>query len=173
MFLTRKHIPRRTMLRGLGVSLALPLLDSMFPSFGAASPKAPRFVGIFSPHGWAPGYWDFPTSGPITEFPFILKPLDPWRDSVTVISGLDATPSMPPAGTAGGDHSRSAAVLSGVPPKKTVSEDIYLGTTIDQMIAETHGQDTALPSIQLGIEDQSALATCPWGYSCAYVNSIS
>src|ERR1700688_1760818 len=80
---------------------------------------------------------------------------------------------MPPTGTAGGDHSRSAAVLSGVPPKKTVSEDIYLGTTIDQMIAQKYGQETALPSIQLGIEDQSALATCPWGYSCAYVNSIS
>jgi Protein of unknown function (DUF1552) len=105
--------------------------------------------------------------------PFILKPLEKWRDEVTVISGLDATSSMPPAGTAGGDHSRSAAVLSGVPPKKTVSEDIYLGTTIDQMIAQKYGQDTALPSIQLGIEDQSSLATCPWGYSCAYVNSIS
>ena len=179
MFITRKHIPRRTMLRGLGVSLSLPLLDSMFPALEslakaeAAPPKTPRFVGIFSPHGWSPGYWDFAASGPIAEFPFILKPLAQWRDSVTVISGLDATSSLPPPGTAGGDHSRSAAVLSGVPPKKTVSEDIYLGTTIDQMIAQKYGQDTALPSIQLGIEDQSALATCPWGYSCAYVNSIS
>ena len=139
----------------------------------AALPKTPRFVGIFSPHGWAPGYWDFAAAGPIAEFPFILKPLERWRDYVTVISGLDATSSMPPPGTAGGDHSRSAAVFSGVPPKKTVSEDIYLGTTIDQMIAQKYGQDTALPSIQLGIEDQSALATCPWGYSCAYVNSVS
>ncbi len=178
MFITRKHIPRRTILRGLGVSLALPLLDSMFPALeplarAAAVPKTPRFVGIFSPHGWSPGYWDFAASGPIAEFPFILKPLEKWRDNITVISGLDATSSFPPPGTAGGDHSRSAAVLSGVPPKKTVSEDIYLGTTIDQMIAQKYGQDTALPSIQLGIEDQSALATCPWGYSCAYVNSIS
>jgi hypothetical protein len=178
MFITGKHIPRRTLLRGLGISLALPLLDSMVPALqplakAAVTPKTPRFVGIFSPHGWSPGYWDLPAQGPIAEFPFILKPLEPWRDSVTVISGLDATSSMPPQGTAGGDHSRSAAVLSGVPPKKTVSEDIYLGTTIDQMIAQQYGQDTALPSIQLGIEDQSALATCPWGYSCAYVNSIS
>src|SRR5580700_5410634 len=174
MFVTRKRIPRRTLLRGLGVSLALPLLDSMFPACSAAAPpKTPRFVGIFSPHGWSPGYWDFAASGPTTELPFILKPLDPFLDSVSVISGLDATSSFPPPGTAGGDHSRSAAVLSGVPPKKTVSEDIYLGTTIDQMIAQKYGQDTALPSIQLGIEDQSALATCPWGYSCAYVNSIS
>ena len=92
---------------------------------------------------------------------------------MTVISGLDATSSMPRQGETGGDHSRSAAVFSGVPPKKTVSEDIYLGTTIDQMIAQKYGQDNALPSIQLGIEDQSALATCPWGYSCAYVNSVS
>lgn len=173
MFITRKHIPRRTLLRGIGVSLALPLLDSMSPAFAAPAPHTPRFVGLFSPHGWSPGYWEIPAPGPIAEFPFILKPLDKWRDSVTVISGLDATSSMPPTGTAGGDHSRSAAVFSGVPPKKTVSEDIYLGTTVDQMIAEKYGQDTALPSIQLGIEDQSALATCPWGYSCAYVNSVS
>src|SRR5207344_2548242 len=96
-----------------------------------------------------------------------------WKDSITVISGLDATYSMPPPGLTGGDHSRSAAVFSGVQPRKTVSEDIYLGTTIDQMIAQKYGQDNALPSIQLGIEDQSSLATCPWGYSCAYVNSIS
>jgi hypothetical protein len=177
MFITGKHIPRRTVLRGLGISLALPLLDSMVPALQstaqAAAPKAPRFVGIFSPHGWAPDYWAIKETDPITELPFVLQPLEAWRDSITVISGLDATASMPPPGTAGGDHSRSAAVFSGMPPKKTVSEDIYLGTTIDQMIAEKFGQDTALPSIQLGIEDQSALATCPWGYSCAYVNSVS
>ena len=80
----------------------------------------------------------------------MLKPLDAWRDSITVISGLDATSSMPPPGLTGGDHSRSAAVFSGVQPKKTVSDDIYLGTTIDQMIAQKYGQDNALPSIQLG-----------------------
>ncbi len=178
MFITRKHIPRRTLLRGMGVTLALPLLDSMVPALAplaraAATPKIPRFVGIFSPHGWAPDYWAMDKTGPVSEYPFVLKPLDGWRDAVTVISGLDATSSMPPMGTAGGDHSRSAAVFSGVQPKKTVSEDIYLGTTIDQMIAQKHGQDNALPSLQLGIEDQSSLATCPWGYSCAYVNSVS
>lgn len=175
MFVTRKHIPRRAVLRGLGVSLALPLLDSMAPALAraAAVPKTPRFVGIFNPHGWAPEYWVLPNEGPIAKLPFVLEPLEQWRDTLTVISGLDATSSMPPSGTAGGDHSRSAAVFSGMPPKKTVSEDIYLGTTIDQTIAEKYGQDTALPSIQLGIEDQTALATCPWGYSCAYVNSVS
>ena len=178
MFIARKRISRRTLLRGAGVSLALPLLDSMVPAFtpaakAAVTPKVPRFVGIFNAHGWAPEYWEIAAPGEITEFPFVLKPLDAWRETVTVISGLDATASMPAAGETGGDHSRSAAVFSGMPPKKTVSEDIFLGTTIDQMIAQKYGQDNALPSIQLGIEDQSALATCPWGYSCAYVNSVS
>ncbi len=177
MFISKKHLSRRTLLRGAGISLALPLLDSMVPALtplarAAVTPNIPRFVGIFNAHGWAPEYWDF-SPGPISELPFVLKPLDQWKDTVTVFSGLDATASMPAAGETGGDHSRSAAVFSGMPPKKTVSEDIYLGTTIDQMIAQQYGQDTALPSIQLGIEDQSALATCPWGYSCAYVNSVS
>ena len=178
MFITKKHISRRSVLRGAGVTLALPLSDSMFPALAplakaAALPKIPRFVGIFNPHGWAPDYSAFAQEGAVNEYPFVLKPLQPWKDSVTVISGLDATASMPPPGATGGDHSRSAAVFSGIQPKKTVSDDIYLGTTIDQMIAQKYGQDNALPSIQLGIEDQSSLATCPWGYSCAYVNSIS
>ncbi len=170
MFLTQKHLPRRALLRAAGTALALPLLDAMFPALKATPNKIPRFVGIFNPHGWAPEYSTITKPG---EYPFVLKPLDPWKESTTIISGLDATASMPPPGLTGGDHSRSAAVFSGVPPRKTVSDDIYLGTTIDQMIAQKYGQDNALPSIQLGIEDQSALATCPWGYSCAYVNSVS
>jgi hypothetical protein len=178
MFITKKHISRRAVLRGAGVTLALPFLESMIPALAplakaAATPKIPRFVGVFSPHGWAPDYWAIDKPGPLGELPYVLKPLETWRDSITVISGLDATSSMPPPGLTGGDHSRSAAVFSGVQPKKTVSDDIYLGTTIDQMIAQKYGQENALPSIQLGIEDQSSLATCPWGYSCAYVNSVS
>src|SRR5206468_4184813 len=99
--------------------------------------------------------------------------LEPWRDAITVISGLDATSSMPAPGETGGDHSRSAAVFSGIPPKKTVSADIHLGATIDQIIAQKYGQSSVLPSLQVKCEDQSSLATCPWGYSCAYVNSVS
>src|SRR6266702_3192549 len=177
MFITKKHIPRRRFLQGAGASIALPLLESMFPAFvrsakAEVTGKTPRFVGIFNPHGWEPAHWAM-EPGELSELPFILTPLEPWRNSIAVISGLDATSSMPGPGETGGDHSRSAAVFSGVPPKKTVSEDVYLGTTIDQMIAQKYGQETALPSIQLGIEDQSSLATCPWGYSCAYVNSVS
>ena len=177
MFLAKKHIPRRTFLRGAGVTLALPLLESMFPAMvpmakGQVKTQVPRFVGIFNPHGWAPEYWAM-KDDQLSTLPFVLEPVERWNDSITVISGLDATSSMPPAGMTGGDHSLSAAVFSGVQPKKTVSADIYLGTTIDQFIAQKHGQENALPSIQLGIEDQSSLATCPWGYSCAYVNSVS
>jgi Protein of unknown function (DUF1552) len=174
VFISKKHIPRRTFLRGAGITLALPLLDSMFPALARAetTPKVPRFVGIFNPHGWEPGHWAM-KEGTLGELPYILAPLDPWKDSVTVISGLDATSSMPAVGETGGDHSRSAATFSGVRPKKTVSADIHLGVTIDQIIAEKYGQDTLLPSIQVKCEDQSSLATCPWGYSCAYVNSVS
>ncbi|PYS29991.1 MAG: hypothetical protein DMG11_06975, partial [Acidobacteria bacterium] len=177
MFITRKHLSRRTFLRGAGVTLALPLLESMYPALvpsakAEATAKIPRFVGIFNPHGWEPGHWAMQESA-LSELPFILKPLEPWKESITMISGLDATSSMPAPGETGGDHSRSAAVFSGVQPKKTVSADIHLGTTIDQIIAQKYGQANALPSIQVKCEDQSSLATCPWGYSCAYVNSVS
>src|SRR5437762_7365189 len=177
MFIAKKHIPRRTFLRGAGVTLALPLLESMFPAMvpsakAEATGKIPRFVGVFNPHGWEPAHWAM-KAGALNELPFILKPLEPWKDSITVISGLDATSSMPAPGETGGDHSRSAAVFSGVMPKKTVSADIHLGPTIDQIIAQKYGQSNVLPSLQVKCEDQSSLATCPWGYSCAYVNSVS
>jgi hypothetical protein len=177
MFITRKHISRRAVLRGTGVALALPLLESMFPALARrevveAATRVPRFVGIFNPHGWEPAHWAMP-EGPLARLPFILEPLEALTPAISVISGLDATSSMPAAGETGGDHSRSAAVFSGVPPKKTVSADIHLGVTIDQIIAGKIGGETALPSLQLGCEDQTSLATCPWGYSCAYVNSVS
>src|SRR5499427_10986782 len=170
MFITKKHIPRRAFLRGAGVTLALPLLESMFPALvptakAQATTKIPRFVGIFNPHGWEPGHWAM-KEGSLGELPFILAPLEPWKDSITVISGMDANSSMPAPGETGGDHSRSAAVFSGVRPKKTVSADIHLGVTIDQIIAQKYGQSNPLPSLQVKCEDQSSLATCPWGYSC-------
>src|SRR5438105_15952558 len=114
-FITRKSLSRRTVLRGAGVALALPVLDSMFPALTPwvkteAAAKVPRFVGLFNPHGWEPGHWAMP-EGPLNELPFILKPLDAYKNHMTVISGLDATSSMPATGETGGDHSRSAAVF--------------------------------------------------------------
>jgi hypothetical protein len=184
VLITKKHIARRTFLRGVGVTLSLPLLDSMFPALTsvakAAANSKTRFLTIFSPHGWSPTYWAdgrpdlAPTEGRNAGLGFIHQPLAPWKDKLTIVQGLDATASMPPPGSSGGDHSRASATFSGVPPKKTAGADIYCGTSIDQIVAQKYGQDTLLPSIQLAIEDPGAnTGICGWGYSCAYSNSIS
>jgi len=184
MFATKKHLSRRTMLRGAGASIALPLLDSMIPAHTAlaqtAAAPVPRFVGIFSAHGWAATYWNdgrpevAPTEGRNKGLGFVHAPLEPFKNQLTIVGGLDATSSMPPQGTSGGDHARAAAALTGAPPKKTGGPDIQCGTSIDQLIAQKYGQETLLPSIQLGIEDPgSNTGVCGWGYSCAYSNSIS
>jgi hypothetical protein len=184
MFITGKHIPRRTFLRGAGVSLALPFLESMIPRLSAAPAPKTRFVAVFSPHGWAPTYWADNRSVPGAKIErpeernaglgFIHQPLAPWRDKVTIVAGLDSTSSMPPPGLTGGDHDRAAAVFSGVPPKKTTGADIQCGASIDQMIAQKYGQETLLPSMQLAIEDPAGnTGVCGYGYSCAYSNSVS
>ena len=181
MFITRKHIDRRAFLRGAGVTLSLPLLDSMVPALRAAGPPPKtRFLAIFSPHGWSPTYWAdgrpdiAPTEGRNIGLGFIHKPLAPWQDKLTIMSGLDATSSMPPPGSSGGDHSRASATFTGAAPKKTAGADINCGTSVDQIIAQKYGQETLLPSIQLAIEDPGAnTGICGWGYSCAYSNSIS
>jgi hypothetical protein len=126
------------------------------------------------PHGMAPGYWIPATEGKLdATLPFNFKPLEPFRDQTVIMSGLHSRSAEPPPGATGADHWVAAAFLCANKPKKTAGADVYVGTTIDQMIAQKYGQDSLLPSLQLGIEDQSSLATCPWGYSCAYVNSIS
>jgi hypothetical protein len=183
VLVTKKHIDRRAFLRGVGVTLSLPLLDSMVPALSplnaAVVPKT-RFLAIFSPHGWSPTYWadgrpDIPaTEGRNVGLGFIHKPLAPWQDKLTIMSGLDATSSMPPPGSSGGDHSRASATFTGAAPKKTAGADIYCGTSVDQIIAQKYGQETLLPSIQLAIEDPGAnTGICGWGYSCAYSNSVS
>src|SRR5579863_9051562 len=176
MFITKKHVPRRTFLRGVGVTLALPLLDSMVPaqtplSKTAASP-ARRFVGIWHPHGAAPGYWSPQQEGANFDFSFITKPLEPFRNRVVLITGLDMPEAMATEEEPGGDHARGAVLLSGAHPRRNAVSP-YLGVTIDQMIANKYGQDTLLPSIQLGVEDTGNFGNCNWGYSCAYSNSIS
>jgi len=176
MFITKKHIARRTFLRGVGVTLALPLLDSMVPAQTplrktAASPVR-RFVGIWHPHGAAPGYWSPLQEGADFEFSFITKPLEPFRDRVVLISGLDMTDAMATTEEPGGDHARGAVLLSGTRPRRNAVSP-YLGVTVDQLVAQKYGQDTILSSIQLGVEDVGNFGNCNWGYSCAYTNSIS
>jgi hypothetical protein len=178
MFITKKHIARRTVLRGAGAALALPFLEAMVPAATAlaqtpAQPK-PRFVGLFVPHGMAPGYWVPEKVGTGFEFPFILKPLEPYRDYVTILSGLHSRSAEPPPGATGADHWVAAAFLCANKPKKTAGADVYAGTTIDQIIAEKIGQDTLMPSMQLAVEDPGANSSnCGEGYSCVYTNTIS
>jgi len=176
MYVSKKHIPRRMFLRGAGVTLALPLLESMVPALTplrlTAAASTRRFVGIWHPHGAAPGYWSPLEEGKDFEFSFITKPLEAFRKRVVLISGLDMPEATATTEEPGGDHARGAVLLSGARPRRnTVSP--YLGTTVDQLIARKHGQDTILSSLQLGVEDAGNYGNCNWGYSCAYTNSIS
>ena len=178
MYLTKKHIPRRTILRGAGATLALPLLDAMVPAATALAQTAaaakPRFVGCFVPHGIAPGYWVPDKVGTGFTFPFCFTPLEPFRDYVTILSGLHSRSAEPPPGVTGADHWVASAFLCANKPKKTAGADVYNGTTIDQIIARKIGQDTLIPSMQLAVEDPGANSSnCGEGYSCTYTNTIS
>ena len=179
MFNTKKHISRRTVLKGSGVTLALPFLEAMVPASTAlaataAMPK-PRFVGCFVPHGMAPGYWVPSTEGPLAaELPFNFKPLAPFRDRTVILSGLHSRSAEPPPGATGADHWVAAAFLCADKPKKTAGADVRAGKTIDQIIAEKIGRDNLMPSMQLAVEDPGANSSnCGEGYSCTYTNTIS
>jgi hypothetical protein len=173
-----RSIPRRTFLRGAGAVVALPFLEAMLPAqtplknTAAAPGSVKRFLGIWHPHGAAPGYWSPLQEGKDFEFSFITKPLEPFRDRVVLISGLNMNESFATEDEPGGDHAKGAALLSGARPRRNAVSP-YLGVTIDQLIAEKFGRDTIVSSIQLGIEDTTNFGNCNWGYSCAYTNSIS
>jgi hypothetical protein len=179
MFITKKHISRRTLLRGAGAALALPLLDAMVPAATAMSQTAaspvPRFFGGFVCHGMAPGYWVPETVGALgAELPFNWKPLEPFRDYTTIMSGLHSTSAEPPPGETGADHWVAAAFLCADKPKKTAGADVQAGHTIDQIIAEKIGRETLLPSMELAVEDPgSGSSNCGEGYSCVYTNTIA
>jgi hypothetical protein len=170
MFITKKSLSRRTMLRGMGATLALPLLDAMVPALTpvvhtAANPT--RRLGIvFFPLGWRPGYWVPPTVGPDFEFTPILKPLEGLREHVTVMTQLD--------NPLDGHAATVSPWLSGAIPKKTFAEDVYSGETVDQVIARKIGQETPLPSLELATEDFTGyVGGCDTQYSCQYMNTIS
>jgi hypothetical protein len=178
VFVTNRRLARRTFLRGLGTTLALPFLESMLPAIGGrayAQQIVPtRFVGAFVPHGVAPGHWIPEKSAPGFEFPFVYQPLEPFRKHVVLTSGLWSQSSENPPGVTGADHFVAAAYLSAVKPRKTTGADIEAGTTIDQVIARQIGKNTLLPSLQLGLEDPGANSTnCGEGYSCVYTNTVS
>ena len=177
MFITKKHLSRRTMLRGLGTSLALPLLDSMIPAQTAlaqtaANPKT-RLGCIYIPHGATMDLWTPATTGKNFEFSQILKPLEPFRNAVNVISNLTHNQVAPWEGEDFGgaeNHVRAAAVfLTGSHPVK--GDIAIVGESIDQVAAAHVGQDTPLPSIELSIEP--AGLNCGTNFTCAYRNTLS
>ena len=180
MFITKKNIPRRTLLRGAGAALALPFLEAMVPARTAlaqtaASPKQ-RFVGLFVCHGAGPGHWIPPTTGKLgNELPFIWKAFEPnLKDDLVILSGLHSRSAEPPPGVTGADHWVAAAFMCAEKPKKTAGADVQAGTTIDQMIAQKIGADSLLPSLQMAVEDPgSNSSNCGEGYSCVYTNTIS
>src|ERR1700723_2072742 len=179
-FITKKHMSRRTVLRGLGTALSLPLLDSMVPAQTplaktAANPEI-RLGMCFIPHGAVMANWTPAAEGADFKVSRTLAPVEPFKDQIVVVSNLAhkmAAPGGP--GDNGGDHTRSPAVfLNGVHPKRTDGADIQAGVTIDQIAAQKIGQQTALPSLELATEDFSGLVgSCDVGFSCAYMNTIS
>src|SRR6185295_216218 len=175
MFITKKHLSRRTVLRGIGATVALPLLDSMVGAQTPARSVAPktRFAAFYIPHGATMDKWTPATEGAGFEYTEILKPLEPFRDRLTIVSGL-AHPYVAGAGgadvSAGANHTRAAAVfLTGAVPQR--GAQAHLGKSADQAVAEHIGQDTPLPSLELSIEE--AVLACEASFSCAYRNSIS
>lgn len=179
MFITKKHIARRSLLRGAGVALGLPLLDAMLPATTALAqtPAAgtPRFFAGFVPHGAAPGFWVPETEGKLgAELPYIWKPLEPFRDHLNIMTGLHSTSAEPPPGETGADHWVAAAFLCADKPRKTAGADVYAGRTIDQIIASKIGGESLLPSIEMSVEDPgSGSSNCGEGYSCVYTNTIA
>ena len=180
-FNTKRHIARRTFLQGAGVTLALPLLEAMVPAHTVfaqtvAGQTKPRFVGIFYPHGMAPGFWEPQAEGALPEkLPYILEGLQKVRENTTVLSGMWSQSAEPPEGTTGSDHWVAAAFLTAIKPRKTAGSDATVGSaTIDQIIAQKIGRESLLPSLQLAVEDpNSSSSNCGEGYSCSYTNSIS
>jgi len=187
MFITRKHLSRRAVLRGMGVSLALPLLDSMVPAQTpvaktAAAPKT-RLACIEMVHGAAGStadgtekhYWSPAEEGRDFKFSQTLEPLEPLREYITVVSDTDLHPATAwTAAEEGADHFRSSAVyLTAAHPRMTEGSDYFAGTSIDQLYAQRFGQDTPLPSIQLCIEMVDASGACDYGYACVYADTIS
>ena len=171
MFITKKHLSRRTFLRGAGVTLALPFLESMVPAQTplrntAAIPKT-RLGCLYVPHGATMYKWTPATEGKGFQFSETLSPLEKYRDRVNVVSNLCHQSAS--GADAGGEHARSAAIfLSGGSPQKG---GVKAGITVDQLAARHIGQDTPLPSIELAIEEVSL--SCGAGYGCAYFNTIA
>lgn len=173
MFVTKRHLPRRTVLRGLGGVLALPLLDAMIPSLTAtastaASPNNLRRLGfVYMPMGCDETRWMLPGDD-LSELSPTLEPLAPVREHVSVVSGMELRNAYP------GTHATSnCSFLSAARAKRTESTDYYLGTTVDQIAAQRIGGQTQLPSLEMSMDLLSIVGQCDNGYACVYQNNLS
>jgi hypothetical protein len=177
MIITGKSLNRRTLLRGLGSAIALPFLDAMAPALAApgrsaANPVA-RMAFLYVPNGIIMKDWTPAADGKGYEITKTLKPVEAFRDRMLVLTGLDHYNGQS-LGDGAGDHARAGATwLTGVHPKKTQGADILAGISVDQIAAKEIGKKTALPSLELGLEDNRMVGGCDSGYSCAYSNTIS
>jgi hypothetical protein len=173
MFITRMALDRRKFLRGVGATLALPLLDAMSPAFAAPSKRIPRLSFMYIPNGINIAQWTPAGSGKEFTFSPTLKSLEPFRDRVNVLSGLSLH-SADRMNDGAGDHSRATgAFLSGCHAKRTQGADLFLGVTADQIAAKSIGKDNLLPSLELGIDDRKVSPLCDEGYTCTYSNTLS
>ena len=171
MIITRKAIPRRTVLRGLGAALALPLLDGMVPALSAIrrTPAAGmrRFGVVYVPNGMAMEYWTPAAEGKAFDLTPILTPMEPHRDHTLVLTGLNPGPG-------GGAHAgASTKFLTGVPGRKTDGAEIHAGPSVDQLLGRELGQYTELSSLELALDGRDFAGSCDAGFSCAYTNTIS
>jgi len=172
--LTRKHVSRRTALRGVGACVALPFLDAMTPALTRAAAKPPtRLSFLYVPNGIVMEDWAVKGLGRDFELSRILAPLRTHRESTLVLSGL-AQHNANALLDGPGDHARAGACfLSGVHPKKTAGSDIQNGITIDQVVAQQQAAASWIPSLELSCEDSRTVGDCDSGYSCAYTNSLA
>jgi len=171
MFITKKHLPRRTFLRGMGTAIALPLLDAMIPARTALAQTAanptPHLGFIYFPHGAIMGQWTPKTEGANFELSPILKPLAPFQKQLTVVSGLANRPAVSPA-----VHAITPGTwLSCVHPR--ASQDPYGGPTVDQIVAQHIGQDTPFPSLEVATEVHGGGGSCDRDFGCSYAGTIS
>jgi hypothetical protein len=172
MIVTKKALPRRTFLRGVGTTMALPLLDAMIPSMtalAATAAKPVRRLGfVYVPMGAHMPQWTPSASGALSDLPPSLKPLAPVVDQLTVITNMELRNAYP------GTHATSnSAFLSAATAKWTESNDYYLGTTVDQIAAQQIGRETRLPSLELAMDLLTTVGQCDNGYACVYQNNLS
>jgi len=180
MIVTKRALPRRTFLRGIGAAIGLPMLDAMIPAFSQSSVVTPRRIGfVYLPNGVAKNfsgidYWTPQGLGSSFEFSPILKPLEPYREQLTFVTGLAHHAADAHDDGANGDHTRATSSwLSGAHCKRTEGADVENGTSADQIAAAALGRQTVLPSLELSIDLNFLSGQCENSYSCVYLNTLA